>query len=332
MTLPIGQGLQQVARTAADTARSTAANDWHRALSEIFRVEDLVAALLHIVIVLVVSFIAWRVLKIVIHRIVAREILEEDPLVRRQRKQRIDTLGGIMNNIAATIIVSLAVLTGLSYLNVPITSLLTFGGIAGLAFSFGAQSLVKDMISGAFILAEGQYGIGDVVRLGDTSGLVEKVTLRTTTLRDDYGTVHTIPNGQITKVSNLTKSWSRAIVDVSVAYKEDVDRVVALLHEIGAGLAADKSWGQLLLGEPEVPGIEKLGDSGVVLRVMVKTLPLKQWDVARELRRRIKLRFDREAIEIPFPTVTFYWGDDQMPPALEAPGSLSLGAQAEPGR
>ncbi len=332
MILQLGQRLQQAARTAADTARSAAATDWHRALSELFRVEDLVAALLHIAVVVLISFIAWRILKIVINRVVAREIVEEDPLVRRQRKQRIDTLGGIMNNVAATIIVSLAVLTGLNYLNVPITSLLTFGGIAGLAFSFGAQSLVKDMISGAFILAEGQYGIGDVIKLGDTSGLVEKVTLRTTVLRDEYGTVHTIPNGQITKVSNLTKSWSRAIVDVAVDYKEDVDRVVALLRDVGAELAADKGWGQLLLGEPEVPGVEKLGDSSMVFRVMVKTLPLKQWDVARELRRRIKQRFERDAIQIPFPTVTFYWGEDQMPPALEAPGSLSLGVQAEPGR
>ncbi len=332
MILQLGQRLQQAARTAADTARSAAATDWHKALSELFRVEDLVAALLHIAVVVVLAFVGWRIVKLVISRIVAREIVEEDPLVRRQRKQRIETLAGILNNVALTVIITLAVLTSLNYLNVPITSLVASVGVVGLAFSFGAQSLVKDIISGAFILAEGQYGIGDVIKLGDTSGLVERVTLRTTVLRDESGTVHTIPNGQITKVSNLTKSWSRAIVDVTVAYNQDVDRVVALLREIGAELAADKGWGQLLLGEPEVPGVEKLGDSGVVFRVMVKTLPLKQWDVARELRRRIKQRFDRDAIQIPFPTVTFYWGEDQMPPALEAPGSLSLGVQAGPGR
>ncbi len=326
------QRLQQATEKAASTVRDTARSEWHRALVDLFRVEDLVAALLHVAVVIVLAFLAWRVVKIVTHRIVAREIAEEDPLVRRQRKQRIETLAGILNNVALTVILTLAVLTSLSYLNVPITSLVASVGVVGLAFSFGAQSLVKDIISGAFILAEGQYGIGDVIKLGDTSGLVEKVTLRTTTLRDEFGTVHTIPNGQITKVSNLTKSWSRAIVDVTVDYKEDVDRVVALLRDVGAGLAADKGWGQLLLGEPEVPGVEKLGDSGVVFRVMVKTLPLKQWDVARELRRRIKQRFEREAIRIPFPTVTFYWGEDQMPPALEAPGSLSLGVQAEPGR
>ncbi len=322
------QALQRL-HNAADTARAVARSDWQKALSELFRVEDLVAALLHIAVVIVLAFVAWRVVKIVIHRIVAREVVEEDPLVRRQRKQRIETLAGIMNNVAATVIITLAVLTSLNYLNVPITSLVASVGVVGLAFSFGAQSLVKDIISGAFILAEGQYGIGDVIKLGDTSGLVEKVTLRTTVLRDEFGTVHTIPNGQITKVSNLTKSWSRAIVDVSVDYKENIDRVVALLRDVGADLAADKGWGQLLLGEPEVPGVEKLGDSGMVFRVMVKTLPLKQWDVARELRRRIKQRFEREAIRIPFPTVTFYWGEDQMPPALEAPG---IGVQAEPGR
>ncbi len=329
MILQLGQRLQNAARPVVDTARS----DWQRAVGELFRLPDLLAALIHTAVVIVLAFVAWRIVKIITRRVLLREIAEEDPLVKRQRKQRIETMAGLVNNVAATVIITLAVLTGLSYLGVPIASLLASVGVAGLAISFGAQSLVKDIISGAFILAEGQFGIGDVIKLGDTSGLVEKVTLRTTVLRDEYGTVHTIPNGQITKVSNLTKSWSRAIVDVSVAYREDVDRVVTLLREIGAGLAADRSWGQLLLGEPEVPGIEKLGDSGVIFRVMVKTLPLKQWDVARELRRRIKQRFEREAIQIPFPTVTFYWGEDQMPPALEAPGSLSLGVQdAEPGR
>lgn len=304
---------------AGDSARAVAKADWHEIITRLFRLEDLIPALFHVAFVIIFAYIAWRIVKLISKRIVAREIQEEDPLVKRQRRQRIETTAGLMNNVIATVIVTLAVLTSLNYLGVPIASLLASVGVAGLAISFGAQSLVKDVITGAFILMEGQYGIGDVIQIGTTSGLVERVTLRTTVLRDTYGTVHTIPNGQIAQVSNLTKSWSRAVVDVSVAYKEDIDRVVAALREVGAALAADPDWGPLLLDQPEVPGIENLGDSGVIVRVMAKTLPLKQWDVARELRRRIKARFDADSIEIPFPTVTFYWGDGQLPAALAEP-------------
>lgn len=323
------QAFKEPARAVIDTARA----DWHKVLKELFRLDDLVAAAIHVAVVFVVAFFAYRLVKLVTRRIVMREIAEEDPLVKRQRKQRIETMAGLLNNVAATVILTLATLTALNYVGVPIASLLASVGVAGLAISFGAQSLVKDIISGAFILGEGQYGIGDVVKLGDTSGLVEKVTLRTTTLRDVYGTVHTIPNGQIQQVSNLTKSWSRAVVDISVAYKEDVDRVMTLLRDIGREIAADDQWGQLLLGDPEVPGVENLADSGVVVRMMVKTLPLKQWDVAREMRRRIKLRFEKEGIQIPFPTVTFYWGDGQLPPALENPAGLLVApGQGDGGR
>jgi len=327
------QRLTQAAEKAGSTVRDTARSDLRKAFAELFRVEDLVAALLHVAVVIVLAFLGYRIVKIITRRLVLREIAEHDPLVKRQRKQRIETMAGLMNNVAATIIITLAVLTSLNYLNVPIASLLASVGVAGLAISFGAQSLVKDIISGAFILVEGQYGIGDVVTIDNTTGLVEKITLRTTVLRDTYGTEHTIPNGQITKVSNLTKSWSRAVVDVTVAYAADADRTLALLRDVAGKLAADPEWGQLLLGEPEVPGIESLGDGTMVIRVMVKTLPLKQWDVARELRRRIKGRFEEEGVALPTPTVTFFWGQGQMPPALDAAGAFSLGASsAEPGR
>jgi small conductance mechanosensitive channel len=179
--------------------------------------------------------------------------------------------------------------------------------------SFGAQSLVKDVISGTFILMEGQFGIGDVVRIGDTAGQVEKITLRTTTLRDFEGVVHIIPNGEITKVSNLTKTWSRAVLDIGVSYREDVDRVISVLRRLGAEFLRDPDWGPLVLEEAEVLGVQSLGDSAVVIRLQVRTLPLKQWEVARELRRRVKARFDAEQIQIPFPHVTVYWGDNQMP-------------------
>jgi moderate conductance mechanosensitive channel len=265
--------------------------------------------------VVVVSFVAYRLVKLLVRRIVSHEIDAEDPIVKRLREQRAQTLGGLLNNVALVLIVTFASLTILN-LFVQIGPLLAGVGVAGLAISFGAQSLVKDVISGTFILIEGQFGIGDVVRIGDTDGLVEKITLRTTSLRDGEGVVHIIPNGEITKVSNLTKTWSRSVIDVGVAYREDVDRVIRVLIAIGNEFHMDAVWGELLLDPPEVLGVQALGDSAVVVRMQAKTLPLKQWEVGRELRRRIKNRFDAENIEIPFPHVKVYWGEKQAPSDL----------------
>ncbi|MBI4408926.1 MAG: mechanosensitive ion channel family protein [Gemmatimonadetes bacterium] len=276
--------------------------------------------LVRIGIILVGAFIGYRLIKLFTRRLLTRRIEEEDPLLKRMREQRAQTLAGLLSNVALVVIATVAGLTVLGTF-IDIGPLLATAGVAGLAVSFGAQSLVKDIISGAFILVEGQFGIGDVVRVGDAAGMVEKITLRTTILRDLHGVVHIIPNGEITRLSNLTKAWSRAVIDVGVAYREDVDRVLDVLRELGGELQADPEWGVLLLEPPEVLGVEAFGDSSVNLRMMAKTLPLKQWDVARELRRRIKKRFDAEGIEIPYPHVTFYWGEGQMPtpPGVENP-------------
>jgi moderate conductance mechanosensitive channel len=279
-----------------------------------------------IVIVVFIALIAYRVIRVVIDRVVAREIEEEDPLVRRVREQRAKTLASLLGNVAAVGIIVVVALTVLDILIENTGPILASFGIIGLAFSFGAQSLVKDVISGTFMLIEGQFGIGDVVKVSDVSGLVEKITLRTTVLRDVEGAVHIVPNGEITRVTNMTKAWSRAVLNIGVAYREDVDRVMDVLRDLLAEFHADPEWGALLLEEPTVPGVENFADSAVIIRVMAKTLPLKQWDVARELRRRIKNRFDREGIEIPFPHMTFYWGDAQ------APGAIAAAAGGEPPR
>jgi small conductance mechanosensitive channel len=265
-----------------------------------------------VLIILIVAFVAYRLVKLLVRRIVTHEVEAEDPVVKRLREQRAQTLGSLLQNVALVVIITLAGLTILGTF-MPIGPLLAGVSVIGLAVSFGAQSLVKDIISGTFILLEGQFGIGDVVRIGDTSGQVERITLRTTVLRDFEGIVHIIPNGEITKVSNLTKTWSRAVLDIGVAYREDVDRVIAVLHQLGEQFLADPQWGPLLLEAPDVLGVQSLADSAVVIRMQARTLPLKQWDVARELRRRIKNRFDREDIQIPFPHLTFYWGDQQSP-------------------
>jgi moderate conductance mechanosensitive channel len=268
-----------------------------------------------IVLVIFIAIVTYRLTRVLIRRLLEREIDEEDPLVRRLREQRAQTLASLLGNVAAVAVFVVATLTVLDILLDNIGPILASFGILGLAFSFGAQSLVKDVISGTFMLMEGQFGVGDVVKVSDVSGLVEKITLRTTVLRDIEGAVHIVPNGEITRVTNMTKAWSRALLHVSVAYREDVDRVMDVLRDILGEFAVDPEWAALLLDEPVVPGIESFSDSAVVIRVMAKTLPLKQWDVARELRRRIKNRFDREGIEIPFPHVTFYWGAGQLPSA-----------------
>jgi small conductance mechanosensitive channel len=281
--------------------------DWRNLLqwADVFRV----------VAVIVVAILLYRLIRVLIHRLVNRQIDEDDPLVRRLREQRARTLGSLLGSVALVAVVIVTLLTILDILIDNIGPILASFGIIGLAFSFGAQSLVKDVISGTFMLLEGQFGIGDVVRIEGASGMVEKITLRTTVLRDLEGVVHIIPNGSITRVSNLTKAWSRALLDVGIAYRENVDHAIAVLKEVLAEFHADEHWGDALLERPEVLGVQALADSAVVIRCVAKTLPLRQWEVARELRRRIKNRFDRDGIEIPYPHMTFYWGHDQAPAA-----------------
>jgi small-conductance mechanosensitive channel len=245
---------------------------------------------------------------VLVARVIAYEVEAEDPIVKRLRQQRTQTLGGLLNSVALVVITTFAALTILNTF-VPIGPLLAGVSVIGLAISFGAQSLVKDVITGTFILLEGQFGIGDVIRVGEASGLVEKLTLRTTMLRDGEGVLHIIPNGEIKMVSNLTKTWSRAVVDVGIAYREDVDRVIAVLRDIGKQFQHEDQWAPLLLDPPEVLGVQALAESSVIIRMQVRTLPLKQWEVARELRRRIKKRFDEDGIEIPFPQVVMNWSE-----------------------
>lgn len=264
----------------------------------VFNWQSLAHDLIKVAVILAVSFALYRFIKLLVRRLVAIKIEEEDPLVRRLREQRAQTLGSLFTNVALVFVVTTTVLTVLSVF-INIAALLASVSVVGLAISFGAQSLVKDIISGTFILIEGQFGIGDVIEIGQTGGLVEKMTLRTTVLRDLNGAVHIIPNGEIKQVSNLTKSWSRAVIDVSIAYAEDVDRLIALLRTIAEEFQREPEWGPLLLEAPQVLGVENFTETGVTVRMIAKTLPLKQWDVSRELRRLIKKRLDEEKIQLP---------------------------------
>jgi len=281
-------------------------------LQDLINLEVLVPKVLQAVVIIAVAVVAYRALKLLIRRVVEHQVDDEDPVERRIRQQRAQTLASLLGSVAFVVIMTIAGLTVLGNF-IDVGPLLASVGVLGLAISFGAQSLVKDVISGTFILIEGQFAVGDVIRISDVSGQVERMTMRTTTLRDLHGVVHIVPNGEVTRVSNLTKSWSKAVLDIGVAYKENVDRVIELLRRIGAEFRQDEEWARLLLDDPEVLGVQSLGDSSVVIRMAVRTLPQEQFTVSRELLRRIKNRFDQERVEIPFPHVTVYWGEGQMP-------------------
>ena len=195
----------------------------------------------------------------------------------------------------------------LSELGLDIAPLLAGAGIAGLAIGFGAQSLVKDVITGVFILLEDSITVGDVVNVGGHSGVVEGMTVRTVRLRDLSGNVHVVPFGEVQTVLNMTKDFAYALIEAGVAYKEDVDEVIGVLKEIGDEMCEDEEFGPMIMAPLEVMGLDSFGDSSVNIRVRMKTRPIKQWSVRREYHRRMKRVFDERGIEIPFPhrTVLF---------------------------
>ncbi|GIW81008.1 MAG: hypothetical protein KatS3mg105_2815 [Gemmatales bacterium] len=223
-----------------------------------------------------------------------------------EEEARARTLQNGFRQMARIILATIAILTVLDEIGVSITTLLGGVAVVGLAFSFAAQNLLKDYFNGVMILIEDQFCVGDIVKLGDISGVVEQITMRVTVVRDLEGVLHFIPNGTMSIVSNLTHGWSRALFDIGVAYKENVDRVMKILLEIAAEMRRDPSFGPLILDEPEMLGVDALADSSVVIKFFIKTRPLAQFQVKREMLRRIKNRFDELGIEIPFPHRTLY--------------------------
>ncbi len=241
-----------------------------------------------------------RLFRLVADRIVRLMATGDEGMIS-EREKRARTLASLLRTVGTTLVVLVGGMMALREIGLDITPLLAGAGVAGLAIGFGAQSLIRDIIAGFFVLMEDQFHVGDVIQAAGVSGQVERMTLRMTIVRDLQGIVHFIPNGEIKVVSNLTKEWSRAVLEVSVDYGEDVDRVVAVLADVGRALAQDEHFGKLVLEPAQVLGVESLSDAQVTIRMMVKTVPLKQWEVARELRRRIKARFDQEGIRMPHP-------------------------------
>ena len=255
---------------------------------------------IRIVALLLLTFAVVRILTTVILR-AERDIAVGTGLDSLERRKRAQTIAGIVRRALGILIWSIAVLIVLRELDVDITPVLTGAGIAGLAVGFGAQTLVRDVITGFFLIIEDQVRVGDVAMVNGIGGLVEQINLRTIVLRDFEGVVHVVPNGEIKTLANRTKDYSYYVIDLGVSYDDDTDRIVALVREVGAELMADPALASSILEPVEVVGVDDFKESAVTLRFRIKTIPLKQWEVGRELRRRIKKALDREGIRIPGP-------------------------------
>jgi small-conductance mechanosensitive channel len=310
----------------------------------LWAVSAVVEPLVIIVMVLIVAMIVLKVVRRAIRRVIERakqpvtiglhglpgrlasfggttldvEAAEEQREHALRRAQRADALGTLAESVVRVVVWGFAILTALGTVGVNLAPLIAGAGVLGVAIGFGAQDTVKDFLSGVIMLVEDQYGVGDVIDAGPASGVVEEVTLRTTRLRDINGVVWHIPNGSITRVGNMTQEWSRLVLDVDVAYETDLDHAIEVLRGLLGRFSADEEIASWLLDMPEVVGVHALADSSVVIRVMAKTVPGKQWEMGRRLRLAVKREFDTSGIEIPFPQRTVWHrgldsGTDPLP-------------------
>jgi len=288
---------------------------WMQSLLSNYQLPLLLEHAIRIAVILAGAYIATRIIRRVVPQIrihlVERVIKETGP--DPEMEKRAATLGGIFRRTAKVIIWLLAIVMVLRETGFDIAPILAGAGIMGLAVGFGAQNLVRDVISGMFLLMENQVRVNDVAVINGTGGLVEELNLRTTVLRGLDGTVHVFPNGAINTLSNMTQGYSYYVFDLGVAYKEDTDHVGSVLKEIAAQMMREEQYRPLILEPLEVLGVDKFADSAVIIKTRIKTMPIKQWVVGREMNRRIKKRFDELGIEIPFPHVSLYFGEASKP-------------------
>jgi small conductance mechanosensitive channel len=254
--------------------------------------------------ILIIGFAAY-ILNIVLARIIRRAItvavVSDDGMSEEAEKKREDTLIRIFNGAGQIIIYLIAFLMILQESGIEIAPILAGAGVAGLAIGFGAQYLIRDIITGLFIILENQYRIGDVIRIDATGGVVEDISLRMTTLRDNNGTVHHIPHGEIKRVSNLSKNYARVNIEIGVAYKSDLNKVIEVINKTGLELAEDPQFKESIMTPPRFLRVDDFADSAIIIKILGDTKPHKHWEIGGELRKRLKEAFDREGIEIPFP-------------------------------
>ena len=253
-----------------------------------------------------------RFVPLAIRRTVRRQMKRKRKV---EREKRVQTLVRLVTTSSAIGLGILAAFLILQQVGINMTAPLVGLGVFGIAVGFGAQYLIRDIIAGFFIYLENQYNVGDVIKVGNIAGGVEEISLRRTILRDLDGARHVIPNGEVRIVSNLTQEWSRAHLNISVAYKEDLDRVMALMRKTWEEMTEDPNWGPFIISKtPWLLRVNEFGDSGITIKMVGETEPIKQWDIMGEYRRRIKRVFDEEGIEIPWPHVKLYLGDSMPPP------------------
>jgi small conductance mechanosensitive channel len=282
-----------------------------------------IAVVPSVLLILILALVGLRILSVTMRR--TRKLMVERMKGSRktdaqEREKRIDTLVGILGSSLRIVLWLMIGMLILRRLGIDIAPLIAGAGIAGLAVGFGAQELVRDVISGFFMLFENQVRSGDVAVVNGTGGLVEHVGLRTIVLRDLSGVVHVFQNGKVNTLSNMTKEWSAMVFDIGVAYKEDTDKVVGVMEQVAEELRADQKLGPQILEPMEIMGVDAFGDSAVVVRGRIKTKPSQQWAVGREYRRRLKKAFDAADIEIPFPHRTVYWGAAINPLGVQVRG------------
>ncbi len=256
-----------------------------------------------VAITIAIAVVAFLVEHAIVEHVVRRIVRggsEDEELLRE------NTLIRIIDRVVRFLIWLIAVLTVLSLLGIDIAPLLAAAGVAGVAIGFGAQYMIRDLLAGFFVIIENQYRVGDVVSLDATAGLVEDITMRMTTLRDLDGTVHHVTHGNVQRVSNLSKGFARVNLDISISYRDDLEKVIACVNRVGRELADDPEWKRQIIAAPHFERVENFAESAVIIKVLGETRPLQQWAVAGELRKRIKIAFDKEGIEIPFPQRTVH--------------------------
>ena len=254
-----------------------------------------------IIMIAVAAFLLDKILTRIIIRTIRASVKADEFTSEEAEKKREDTLIRIFNGAVNILIIIVAIMMILQELGIEIGPLIAGAGIVGLAVGFGGQYLIRDIITGLFLMLENQYRIGDVVNIEGLSGAVQDISLRKTTLRDLDGTVHHIPHGSITKISNLSKDFARVNLDMGVGYSTDIDHLIRVINETGSELAADPAFSDSIISPPKFLRVNEFADSAIIVKILGDTKPLRQWDVAGELRKRLKIAFDREGIEIPFP-------------------------------
>ncbi len=278
---------------------------------------------IRILVIILLSYLGYIITRAVMPRIIERfvTVTGKGRRAKAELVKRSQTLSSVLTHTIGIFIIVVAFFMVLSEVGLDITPLLAGAGVAGIAIGFAAQNTIRDFLAGLTIMIEDQYNVGDVVRVADVTGIVEGLNIRRTLLRDLDGILHVVPNGEIRVSSNFTRSWARAHLNISVAYKEDLDRVMSIIRKIWEEMAEEPKWEpQLISKTPWLLRVNEFGDSGIIIKVVGETQPMAQWNVMGELRRRIKRVFDEEGIEIPWPHVKLYMGESQ------AGGDLTCGA------